>query len=141
MSTSPSTDRSCAELRVLLVDDEDAFRTNLAEILREDGHDVLAYRSPTEVPALDDLAPIAAVITDFDMPAVNGLAFADAIHGARPDLPVMIVTANPSVTIAPVTALRSDFLSVLSKTVAYDRIHELLHTVTERGLSAGLRRR
>lgn len=129
MSTFPSKAHSCDELRVLLVDDEDAFRTNLADILREDGHDVCTYRSPAEVPALSDLARVGVVITDFDMPGGDGFSFADRVHAAWPHIPVVIVTAHPSGTVEAAAALRRDFLSLLSKSVPYERIHEVVHTL------------
>ncbi len=129
MSTYPSKVHSCDELRVLLVDDEDAFRTNLADILREDGHDVRTYRSPAEVPALSGLAWVGVVITDFDMPGGDGFSFADRVHAAWPDIPVVIVTAHPSGTVEAEAALRRDFLSLLSKSVPYERIHEVVHAL------------
>jgi len=42
-------------MTVLLLDDDDAFRTALTELLRDDGHTVQAYASIAELPPLPEL--------------------------------------------------------------------------------------
>lgn len=76
--------------RVLLVDDSCAMRTAIAGYLRASGLDVLEASSGRE--ALRELAqlsaPLDALITDLEMPGMDGFAVIEAAHAQRPELPV-----------------------------------------------------
>ena len=43
---------------ILLVDDDEDFRTSLAAALRDDGYQVLEYRAGRELPMLEALAGV-----------------------------------------------------------------------------------
>lgn len=79
---------------VLLLDDDDGFRRSLAHLLRDDGYNVLDYSNPGHVPPLNTLAPVTALIVDYEMASESGISFADRFHAAHPDAPVILVTAN-----------------------------------------------
>ena len=78
---------------ILLVDDDPSFRLGLAGVLGDDGHEVFAYAFPARSPRTVRLRGVTLLITDYDMPGENGIAFADRFHAARPDVPVVLVTA------------------------------------------------
>jgi DNA-binding NtrC family response regulator len=124
MSTSPAT--PCHTVRVLLVDDEDGFRTSLAAMLGEDGHEVLAFHAPAEVPVAT--LDVTVAITDYEMPGQDGFAFADSVRALHPTVPVVMVTSCRTETIETQVALRP-FLSLLLKPIDYDDIHELVHAL------------
>lgn len=109
---------------ILLVDDDEAFRHGLAENLREDGHGVLEYSDPTEIPPLTRMAPVDLLITDYLMKGEDGLTFARRFHAAHPSVPVLLVT------ICCTPPLDGSFVSVLSKPFAYDQLHEIVHALT-----------
>ncbi len=44
--------RRCEHMPVLVLDDDDDFRTALSDLLQEDGHAVRAYRSRAALPPL-----------------------------------------------------------------------------------------
>ena len=117
----------CARLpaRILLVDDEGPFRESLAEMLRDDGHQVLEYSEPAEVPPLTDLDGIGLLLTDYDMPGKNGLAFADEFHARCPGIPILLVTAYPGGLDTEVA--RRPFLRMILKPVGYDALHRMIH--------------
>lgn len=137
MSISRSPPPDCPVIRVLLVDDEDAFRTSLAEMLAEDGHEVLAYSCPPDVPLVDVLSAVTVVITDYEMPGQDGLAFADAIHAHRSMLPVLMVSAYRTATIEAEAARRA-WLSLLPKPLDYDDLHAFVHALVESSAPADL---
>src|SRR5690348_4212966 len=93
MSSFHST-ASCRAIRVVLVEDEAAFRESLAEMLRDDGHEVLAYAEPASIPPFDSLGRVDLLLTDYDMPGKNGLVLADELHAHRPSVPVLLATAH-----------------------------------------------
>lgn len=125
MSTSPFTTCASPPATILVVDDEQPFRESLAEMLRDDGHVVLDYSQPAEVPPLGGLEGIDLLLTDFDMPGKTGLAFADEFHVQRPDVPVLLVTAHHAGLEREVA--RRPFLRMIAKPVGYDLLHQVIH--------------
>ena len=111
--------------RILLVDDEGSFRESLAEMLRDDGHEVFAYAAPAAVPPPSDLDDVGLLVTDYEMPGKNGLALADEFHAHHPAVPVLLVTAYRSGLEAE--AARRPFLRLAQKPIGYDALHRLIH--------------
>jgi len=126
MSKSLPNPPTCRDIPILLVDDDPSFRLGLAGVLGDDGHEVFAYAFPDEVPEDGHLQGVTLLITDYDMPGENGIAFADRFHAARPDVPVVLVTAYRTHAIEALVATRP-FLTALSKPLDYEPFHELIH--------------
>ena len=110
---------------VLLMDDDDAFRGALADNLRDDGYHVLAFGGIHELPSLARLKKVSAVVTDYDMPGTDGLAFADLFHTAHPAVPIIMVTAYSTPQLEADISTR-EYLSLLRKPFDYDDLHGLL---------------
>jgi CheY-like chemotaxis protein len=64
------------------------------------------------------------VVTDYDMPDMDGLTFADLFHARYPAVPILLVTALYR-TLAARTA-RSGFVRVLNKPLNYGELRALL---------------
>jgi two-component system, response regulator PdtaR len=79
--------------RVLIAEDEALIRLDLAEMLVEEGYDVVgeAGDGETAVRMAEELRP-DLVIMDIKMPIMDGLAAAEKVAGARL-APVVILTA------------------------------------------------
>ncbi len=79
---------------VLLVDDEPAVRSTVAESLREQGYRVLeAEDGPSALEMLRGAGPLDLLLTDVGLPGgMNGRQVADAGRALRPDLPVLFIT-------------------------------------------------
>src|SRR5882762_3471880 len=79
--------------RVLIAEDEALIRLDLAEMLREEGYDVVAEAADGEsaVELARDLRP-SLVIMDIKMPKVDGISAAATIVGER-IAPVVMLTA------------------------------------------------
>ena len=125
MSSSPFMDCARTPARILLIDDEGPFRESLAEMLREDGHAVLEYATPADVPPVGALDGIDLLLTDFDMPGKNGLVFADEFHAHHPEVPALLVTAYHSGLELEVA--RRPFLRMIRKPIGYDALHRMIH--------------
>ena len=79
--------------RILLVDDEPALRDLLREILEEAGYTVAtAANGQQALGTLETVAP-DLVISDINMPGMDGLALLREIKTRWAELPVMMVTA------------------------------------------------
>ena len=78
---------------VLVVDDDPLVLAGTSGLIEDLGHRTFAAHSGTEALALlaGGLA-VEAVITDYRMPAMNGLGLALAIHTTYPDLPVILMS-------------------------------------------------
>jgi DNA-binding NtrC family response regulator len=114
-------------MTVLVLDDDDVFRTALSELLADDGHAVLAFRSIAELPPLDELADPAALITDYQLgTGEDGLGFAARFNAAHPDVPVILVTAYASDYVTD-TAAALPYMTLLRKPLQYEELHRLLH--------------
>jgi PAS domain S-box-containing protein len=80
------------DLRVLVVDDDDAVREVVADALAEAGADVVAHASGRE--AADEVARARfdLVVTDLGMPDVNGWDVARIVRRVAPATPVLLLT-------------------------------------------------
>ena len=79
----------------LVVDDDDAFLKLITLFLRQTGIDVISCGDPLD--ALEALAAASGgcdvLITDFDMPHLNGVQLAETVASIAPGLPMILVTA------------------------------------------------
>jgi two-component system, NtrC family, nitrogen regulation response regulator GlnG len=86
--------------RILVVDDDEAIRVVITEALRQDGHDVRSVGSVAErVVELDRFNP-DVLVTDVILPDGNGLDQIPAILAQRPGLPVIVLSAQNTLTTA-----------------------------------------
>jgi two-component system response regulator TctD len=82
------------ERRVLLVDDEVALARVFARALSAAGFDVALALDGVEALARLVAEPYDIVVTDVCMPRMSGLRLLDSIRGLRPDVPVVLMTAQ-----------------------------------------------
>lgn len=93
--TSESTDKSKLQGRVLLVEDNDAVRTVLAEQMRELGLEVTESASGPEALALCEAQGSLpdALVSDVMMPSMTGFELAERLRRQQPQLPVLYLSA------------------------------------------------
>jgi DNA-binding NtrC family response regulator len=79
---------------VVLVDDEIAYIDLLQQLLGEHlACPVRGYTKPADaLRALPDLN-VGLIITDYQMPAMNGMQFITEVGKIKPDIPVVMITA------------------------------------------------
>lgn len=84
-------------LRVMLVDRQHLFRTQLCNVLRREGLEVVADVG-TAGEAIDTLAgePVDVVLLDLNTPDMPGPAAAGRIAAAAPDVVLLVLTASRS---------------------------------------------
>ena len=83
--------------RILIVDDEQKFRRILQIILSSRLYDFDLAENGLEARDYFQQHPYDLVITDLKMPQMDGMALLDFIHGEKPDVPVIVITAYGSV--------------------------------------------
>jgi DNA-binding NtrC family response regulator len=110
-----------AKHRILLADDEDTLRTNLAEVLEEEGFEVVACRNGTEaIKALKNNS-LDAIITDLRMPGATGMTLIERAKELVPDACIIVVTAYGEVETA-VEAMRMGAREYICKPVIFDEL-------------------
>jgi DNA-binding NtrC family response regulator len=79
---------------VLIIDDEEAVRLSLAEVVTILGHSARCAEDGRAGLAALDREPFDVVITDLLMPEVNGIEVLRAARQRDPDLGVLVVTGH-----------------------------------------------
>ena len=120
-------------LKVLVVDDEADVRELLAEYFTEIGYDVTT--APDGAQAIEDITAnpekYGLVISDLQMPGVDGLGVLKAAKAANPYLAVIIVTGYASVDSA-VRAVRMGAYDYLTKPFTLGQIEVIVRRAAER---------
>jgi DNA-binding NtrC family response regulator len=86
--------------KILVVDDEERYRTTLRKMLTAQGLEVVSLGSGPE--ALDELKnqPYDVVVLDIRMPGMDGVEVLAEIKKIRPETEVIILTGHASVDAA-----------------------------------------
>lgn len=121
--------------RYLLVDDNVAFAENVAEILRDEGDEVVVSSSGEEAVQLVRSKRFDALVTDMRMPVMSGARLVHAIRRLDPGLPAIVVTAYTTDDDLG-SARREGLLAVLPKPVSVPRLLDLLSVARRDGLVA-----
>ena len=87
------TDRSPGFV-VAVVDDDPSVLDSLGMLLQSADHAVRLFDSGTALLESGCLAEIDCLISDIDMPVMDGFELLLAIHAARPGFPVILITCH-----------------------------------------------
>ena len=119
---------------ILLVDDEERFRTNLSKMLTAQGFEVTAVDSGLK--ALDELAQQSydVILLDMRMPAMNGLETLAAIKQSHPEAEVIFLTGHASVD-AAAEIIRLGGSEYLLKPCPLEEVIAKIETAFERKLA------
>ena len=113
--------------RVLVVDDERDLLDVLGAMLAEAGWQVDTAGNGREALTLVDADHYEVVLSDIDMPGMNGVELLREIRGRDLDVPVLLITGHPRVDTA-VEALEHGALRYLRKPI---RERDLLSAVED----------
>lgn len=100
--------------RVLIVDDEESILEVVGEYLSRRGYFVRTAARGKDALSLLEREPIDCCLTDIHMPEMSGLELAERIHARDNTLPVIVMTAYPSLE-ASIRTVRSGVLDFLVK--------------------------
>lgn len=120
--------------RVLIVDDEERFRTTLGKLLGSKGLEVKTLGSGRE--ALQELETESydVILLDVKMPEMNGVEALAAIKKLDPNLEVIILTGHASVDVA-VDIMRLGGYEYLLKPCPLEELMDKIETAHERKLA------
>jgi CheY-like chemotaxis protein len=80
--------------RILVIDDDQITRESVAEVLQEEGYEVAIAADGHEGIAQFIAFQPHLVLTDLQMPRVNGLAVIAHVQRVSPTTPIIIFTAD-----------------------------------------------
>ena len=120
--------------KILLVDDEERFRSNLKKMLTAEGFEVSEANSGQK--ALEELALHAydVILLDMRMPDMDGLTTLAAIKERHPDPEVIILTGHASVD-AAAEIIRLGAAEFLLKPCPLEEVIAKIETAFERKLA------
>ncbi|MDJ0765831.1 MAG: sigma-54 dependent transcriptional regulator [Myxococcota bacterium] len=111
--------------RVLIVDDDLAMCELVEAQLRKRGFQAAFCNSAVDALSAIDSEDFDAVVTDLNMPGMNGIELSERLAENRPDLPVIVITSFGSMETA-VAALRVGAYDFINKPF---EVEVLAHTL------------
>jgi two-component system NtrC family response regulator len=99
---------------ILIVDDEPNYLIVLSELLQDEGFEVYTARSGEEGLQVFRNTELDLILTDMQMPGMDGITLLKTVKKENPDLPVIMITAYGEVEKA-VLAMRSGAYTFLTK--------------------------
>ncbi len=116
--------------RILVVDDEENARVALSKILTHDGYDVSSAGNGLE--ALNFLRnnAVELIITDLNMPEMNGLAFLRELKRSYPSSKVIMITAYGEVE-SYLEAITLGAFEYINKPVKYDDLKKVIDKISK----------
>jgi LmbE family N-acetylglucosaminyl deacetylase/CheY-like chemotaxis protein len=120
-------------IRVLVVDDDEDLALLVKTVLQRRAGCVVDL-APDGLAAVERIAEIRpdVVITDIEMPGLNGLELLAQLRTQLPAVPVVVMTAHVSVEYA-VSALRAQADEFLTKPLDNGRLVEVVQRLAEEG--------
>lgn len=119
------------KFRILLVDDAEAFTSNMSKLLSRRGYEVKALHDGQS--ALDAVGEedFDVVVLDLKMPGMNGMDTLKELKKIRPQMEVIILTAYGTVDLA-VEGMHNGAFDYLTKPVRFEELHEKICQACEK---------
>jgi CheY-like chemotaxis protein len=111
--------------RILIVDDNDDFRTMLAAALRSNGYLTSEAADGEEALTILTTTDNDMAIVDLDMPKLNGLALSKKVKDSAPDFPIVMVTGYAQFY-SPAEILSVGVDAFLQKPVPMEKLLEVI---------------
>ncbi|MEI4474009.1 response regulator [Frigidibacter sp. MR17.24] len=112
-------------LRILLVEDDLLIRLDMAETLRDHGHEVVEAGTAADAVALFRSTPVDVLLTDHGLPDRTGLALATELRALAPDLAVAFASGDAVAADRAVTLVKPygerELLDAVARAVALVR--------------------
>lgn len=116
---------------ILVVEDDAVTREMVAELLAEAGYEVAAAESAEQALAMIGEREFGVVLTDLQMPGMNGLELLVELREHWPHTPVLLMTAYASIETA-IQATRAGAFDYIAKPFSSDALLLVLERALER---------
>ena len=120
---------------ILAVDDEEYLLDTLKDILEEEGHKVSGHlKASAALELITSQFPCDIIITDFEMPEIDGREFAHRAKQQRPDIPIILLSGWP-ISLNEDADLAQVIDAVLTKPFTLEDINRAFHSVLVPGVT------
>lgn len=110
---------------ISIIDDDEFYRRGIASFVDSLGYSVATFASPEEFLSSGRLDETACLISDIQMPGIDGLQLHERLVAKGCRLPVIFVTAYPHATRRN-QALATGVLGILDKPFSEEKLISLL---------------
>ena len=117
-------------MRILIADDDETLRSELAGILLEDGHEVVAAADGGEALRAVEQESFDVALLDLKMPKASGLDVLHRLRVVRPETAVVMVTGQGTID-AAVEAMKAGAIDFVEKPYEVEALQRTLRTVDE----------
>jgi FixJ family two-component response regulator len=117
-----------SEARVISIVDDDSFaRGALGDLIQSLGYQAISFPSAEHFLDSGYVEEVACLITDLQMPGMNGLDLQDHLQAAGHDTPVIVISAFPEERFRT-RALNAGAVAFLSKPFAEESLIGCINT-------------
>lgn len=117
-------------MKILVADDDLTLRTELAELLRADGHEVQIVADGGEALERLESEPYDVALLDLVMPRATGLEVLHRLQVLRPDTSVVMITGHGSVDVA-VEAMKGGAVDFVVKPFEIESLQRILASIAD----------
>lgn len=114
--------------RILVVDDEENARIALSKILSREGYDVASAGNGFEALTYLREREVELIITDINMPEMNGMVFLRELNKFHPASNVIMITAYGEVE-SYIEAMNLGAFEYINKPVKIDELKKIISKV------------
>ncbi|WP_432471272.1 sigma-54-dependent transcriptional regulator [Amphritea sp. HPY] len=116
---------------ILLVDDEQHIRLAVGQTLELAGYDVVAMESAEAALNRLDMEWPGVIVTDINMPGIDGLELMQRVQAIDPDLPVILITGHGDISMA-VNAMRDGAYDFIEKPFSSELLVDVVRRAVEK---------
>ena len=117
-------------MKILVADDDPTLRSELAELLRADGHEVDIASDGGEALERLETDPFEVALLDLVMPRATGLEILHRLQVIRPETAVVMITGHGSVDVA-VEAMKGGAVDFVVKPFEIESLQRVLQGIAE----------
>jgi len=115
--------------KILVVDDEENARLGLSRLLSQEGYEVICASDGAEALEYLSRVPVNLVISDVQMPGMNGMTFLRELAQLHPGTAVIMVTAFGEVE-SYLEAMQLGAFEYLNKPVKVEELKAVMRKIT-----------
>jgi DNA-binding NtrC family response regulator len=116
---------------ILLVDDEKSILFSLTAALKKEGYQVKSAQNPNEALKLIEPSAFQVIISDYNMPGMNGMEFMEQVKKIDPEAVFILMTAYGSEKLA-IDAMKKGAYDYFSKPFDIDEMRVIVAKACER---------
>ncbi len=137
--SSAHDEHSIVTTHVLVVDDDPQVLSTIARILKRSGFEPIVANSGKEAVRLLESYSFAVILSDINMPMMSGMDFLKKVREHDLDVPVLLITGDPSVKTAA-TAIKFGAFRYLLKPIQPSELTDSVRHAVKMHKLASLKR-